>query len=244
MSDSITPDWPAPESIRAFTTTRNGPGVSALPYYRFNLGARCGDADDAVRQNRKALVSDYGLPSDPQWLHQVHGTDVVRIDNPFQGEPLADASVTSKRQQVLAVLTADCLPVLFCNAAGTEIAAAHAGWRGLAAGVLEETVAAMQSAPETVMAWLGPAAGAERYEVGEEVRHAFLSADAHAESAFTPTRPGHFLIDLYAIARIRLHKAGIASIHGGGFCTLSDIRFYSHRREQRTGRMATVIWMS
>jgi YfiH family protein len=159
-------------------------------------------------------------------------------------EPLADASVTSKRQQVLAVLTADCLPVLFCNAAGTEIAAAHAGWRGLAAGVLEETVTAMQSAPETVMAWLGPAAGAERYEVGEEVRQAFLSADAQAESAFTPTRPGHFLIDLYALARFRLQKAGIASIYGGGFCTLSDIRFYSHRREQRTGRMATVIWMS
>lgn len=244
MSDSITPDWPAPESIRAFTTTRNGPGISVLPFYRFNLGARCGDADDAVRQNRKALVSDYGLPSDPQWLYQVHGTDVVRFDNPFQEEPLADASVTSKRQQVLAVLTADCLPVLFCNAAGTEIAAAHAGWRGLAAGVLEETVAAMQSAPETVMAWLGPAAGAERYEVGEEVRQAFLSADEQAESAFTPTRPGHFLIDLYALARIRLQKAGVANIHGGGFCTLSDIRFYSHRREQRTGRMATVIWMS
>lgn len=244
MSDIITPDWPAPDSIRAFTTTRNGPGVSALPFYRFNLGARCGDADEAVRQNRKALVSDYGLPSNPQWLHQVHGTDVARIDNPFQAEPLADASVTSKRQQVLAVLTADCLPVLFCNAAGTEIAAAHAGWRGLAAGVLEETVAAMHSAPETVMAWLGPAAGAERYEIGEEVRQAFLAADAQAVSAFTPTRPGHFLIDLYALARIRLQKTGLASIHGGGFCTLSDIRFYSHRREQRTGRMATVIWMS
>lgn len=244
MSEIITPDWPAPESIRAFTTTRNGPGTSVLPYYRFNLGARCGDANDAVRHNRQALVSDYGLPSEPCWLHQVHGIDVIRVDGPNNDEPLADASVTSVGKQVLAVLTADCLPVLFCNAAGTEIAAVHAGWRGLAAGVLEQTIASMRSSPESLMAWLGPAAGAQRYEIGEEVRQAFLTADEQAESAFTPTRPGHFLVDLYALARLRLQKAGIASIHGGGFCTLSDIRFYSHRREQRTGRMATVIWMS
>lgn len=256
MSDIISPDWPAPGNIHAFTTTRNGPGVSVLPFYRFNLGARCGDDPEAVRRNRKALQSQYGLPSQPYWLHQVHGIDVIRLREASihlggdagcvqaDEEPMADASVTSALNSVLAVLTADCLPVLFCNDSGTEIAAAHAGWRGLAAGMLEQTVAAMQSHPDTLMAWLGPAAGAERYEVGEEVRQAFLTADVQAVSAFTPTRPGHYLIDLYALARIRLQNAGIANIYGGGFCTLSDIRFYSHRRDQRTGRMASVIWMT
>ncbi len=244
MSGIINPDWLAPGNVHAFTTTRNGPGVSELPFCRFNLGARCGDDADAVRHNRKSLVEAYGLPSAPCWLHQVHGIDVAQDGESLNEEPMADAAVTSIRDNVLAVLTADCLPVLFCNAAGTEIAAAHAGWRGLAAGVLEETVAAMHSPPDTLMAWLGPAAGAERYEIGEEVRRAFLTSDAQAASAFIPTRPGHYLIDLYALARQRLRRVGITRIHGGGLCTLSDIRFYSHRREQRTGRMASVIWMS
>ena len=244
MSDSIVPDWPAPVNVHAFTTTRNGPGVSELPFYRFNLGARCGDDPAAVVRNRQALQAQYALPSQPLWLHQVHGIDVAKDGESFNQEPMADAAVTSVSDNVLAVLTADCLPVLFCNAAGTEIAAAHAGWRGLAAGVLEETAAAMQSPPDTLMAWLGPAAGALRYEIGEEVRQAFLASDTQAASAFTPTRPGHFLIDLYALARQRLRHAGVARIYGGGYCTLSDIRFYSHRREQRTGRMASVIWMS
>lgn len=244
MSGIISPDWPAPGNVHAFTTTRNGPGVSELPFYRFNLGARCGDDPAAVTLNRQALQSRYALPSQPLWLHQVHGIDIAQDGEDLNEEPMADAAVTSIRDNVLAVLTADCLPVLFCNAAGTEIAAAHAGWRGLAAGVLEETVAAMKSPPHTLMAWLGPAAGARRYEIGEEVRQAFLAADAQAETAFTATRPGHYLIDLYALARQRLQHAGVERIHGGGLCTLSDIRFYSHRREQRTGRMASVIWMS
>ncbi len=241
MSYVIAANWPAPANITAFTTTRQGPGFSALPFYKFNLGSRCGDNAAHVAQNRAALVSDYQLPAEPHWLHQVHGIDVVRA---CEGEPLADASVTDATNVVLAVLTADCLPVLFCNLDGTEIAAAHAGWRGLADGMLEATVAAMRSQPSEIMAWLGPAAGALKYEIGEDVRQAFLSASAEAQSAFTPTRAGHYLIDLFAIARQRLQAIGVSRVYGGEHCTISDIRFYSHRREQRTGRMASVIWMA
>lgn len=244
MSELLRPDWPAPANIHALTTTRQGPGISALPFYRFNLGARCGDAPAAVQANRAALRREYGLPGEPLWLHQVHGIDVVVDDGTRAGDPLADAAVTIMPGSVLAVLTADCLPVLFCNEAGTEIAAAHAGWRGLAAGMLEATVAAMQSPPGTLMAWMGPAAGPDRYEVGEEVRQAFLASDGGAMQAFVPTRPGHYLIDLYALSRRRLQQAGVTRCYGGGLCTISDIRFYSHRREQRTGRMASVIWMA
>lgn len=244
MSAILRPDWPAPANIQAFTTTRLGPGVSELPFYRFNLGARCGDAPAAVRANREALRQQYGLPGEPLWLHQVHGIEVVRDDGTRGSDPLADAAVTTHSASVLAVLTADCLPVLFCNTAGTEVAAAHAGWRGLAAGMLEATVAAMHSAPADLMAWLGPAAGPERYEVGEEVRQAFLDVDAAAASAFTPTRPGHYRIDMPAIARQRLAACGVTQVYGGEHCTLADIRFYSHRREQRTGRMASLIWMT
>lgn len=241
MIDVIQPDWPAPANVQAFTTTRNGPGVSQLPYYRFNLGARCGDEPAAVARNRAILRAHYGLPGEPLWLHQVHGIDVARDDG-RRDEPMADAAVTDLAGSVLAVLTADCLPVLFCDTAGTEVAAAHAGWRGLAAGVLEETVAAMRSPAAGLMAWLGPAAGAARYEVGEEVRQAFLRHDAGTEAAFTPTRPGHYLVDMPAVARRRLAAVGVTRVYGGGLCTLADIRFYSHRREQRTGRMASLIW--
>lgn len=244
MSGIIRPDWPAPAGIHAFTTTRQGPGFSALPFHKFNLGARCGDEPATVRQNRASLVAAYALPSEPLWLHQVHGIEVAVDDGTRGGEPLADAAVTSIPGSVLSVLTADCLPVLFCNAQGTEAAAAHAGWRGLAAGMLEQTVAAMHSQPEQLMAWLGPAAGASRYEVGEEVRQAFLSADPSAGPAFTATRPGHYLIDMNAIARQRLQSAGVTRVYGGTHCTIGDIRFYSHRREQRTGRMASLIWMA
>ena len=268
MNGCITPDWPAPPNVRAFTSTRLGPGVSAPPFQHFNLGSRCGDDPDAVSRNRAILRTHYALPAEPLWLQQVHGTEVVRFESPppegedatpeSRGaaccaqsrrvqageEAIADAAVTSIRDNVLAVLTADCLPVLLCDEAGTEIAAAHAGWRGLAAGVLEATVAAMQASPDTLMAWLGPAAGPGRYEVGEEVRTAFLDVDCAAASAFTPTRPGHYLIDLYALARQRLRQVGVGRCFGGGLCTISDDRFYSHRREQRTGRMATLIWIA
>ena len=244
MSDILRPVWPVPANIHAFTTTRLGPGVSELPFYRFNLGARCGDSPMDVQANREALRREYRLPGEPLWLHQVHGIEVVSDDGTRGSDPLADASVTEIPGSVLAVLTADCLPVLFCNTSGTEVAAAHAGWRGLAAGMLEATVDAMQSPPETLLAWLGPAAGAARYEVGEEVRQAFVSVDADAASAFTPTRPGHYRIDMPAIARQRLAACGVTQVYGGEHCTLADIRFYSHRREQRTGRMASLIWMA
>ena len=243
MNDWIAPSWPAPECITAFSTTRQGPGFSELPFYKFNLGARCGDNPTTVTHNRESLQSSYQLPSTPLGLHQVHGIDVAIDDGTRNEEPMADASVSRLNQSVLAVLTADCLPVLFCNTQGTEIAAAHAGWRGLAAGMLEATVGAMQSKSDSIMAWIGPAAGPDRYEVGEEVRKAFISRDAQAQSAFTSTRTGHYLIDMYAIARQRLQSVGVTKIYGGDYCTISDIAFYSHRREQRTGRMASVIWM-
>jgi YfiH family protein len=241
---TIRPNWPAPAPIQAFTTTRNGPGVSAPPFAAFNLGARCGDAPQAVFENRTALITKYGLPSAPYWLQQVHGVDVAFDDGARGHEPQADAAISKISGSVLAVLTADCLPVLFCNSAGTEIAAAHAGWRGLVAGMLEATVKAMDSKPSDLLAWIGPAAGPKHYEIDETVRAAFLAANAQSINAFTETRPGHYLIDLPAIARQRLAMAGVHHVYGGEYCTISDTRFYSHRREQHTGRMATIIWMS
>lgn len=236
-------DWPAPPGVVAFTTLRRGAGRSQAPFDAFNLGARCGDEPAAVAANRRALVERFGLPSDPVWLRQVHGTTVVRVSSPKAGEgdePEADAAVTDVPGVVLAILTADCLPVVLAADDGSEVAVAHAGWRGLAGGVLEGTVGAMRAPPERVRAWMGPAAGPESYEVGEEVREAFAGA-----SAFVATRPGHWRVDLFALARQRLVQAGLApdAIHGGGMSTIADPeRFFSHRRDQRTGRMATLAW--
>lgn len=248
-------DWPAPPGVVAFTTLRHGAGISAPPFDTFNLGARCGDAPDAVAANRAELVARFGMPSPPHWLHQVHGTHVVRLDSPCRPErsggpasptePEADAAATDAPGVVLAILTADCLPVVFAADDGSEVAAAHAGWRGLAAGVLEATVATMRTPASRLLAWLGPAAGPQAYEIGVEVRQAFLAHDPEAQVAFTATRPGHWRIDLYALARMRLRHAGLApdAVHGGGLCTISDpSRFYSHRRDARTGRMATLVW--
>ncbi|MGH8082472.1 MAG: peptidoglycan editing factor PgeF [Lysobacter sp.] len=242
--------WPLPATLHGFTTVRGGLGVSQAPFDQFNLGTRYGtDRDDpaAVTRNRELLIERAALPSAPRWLHQVHGAGVLRFDaTPRDDEPEADASVTSERGVVLAILTADCLPVLFAAADGSEIGAAHAGWRGLADGVLEATVAAMRSAPDRIHAWLGPAAGPQHYEIGTEVRDAFLARDAAADAAFVATRPGHWRVDLYALARQRLAQAGLRAehIHGGGLCTISEPdRFYSHRRDRRTGRMASLIWM-
>lgn len=247
-------DWPAPPGVTAFTTLRHGAGSSLPPFDHFNLGNRtAADGDDpaVVEANRAELVRLSGLPSWPHWLRQVHGTGVFRATAPgvplaAADEPVADAAVTDVPGVVLAILTADCLPVVFAADDGSEIAAAHAGWRGLADGMLEATVAAMRTPASRLRAWLGPAAGPARYEIGAEVREAFLAHDAAAAAAFVATRPGHWMVDLYALARHRLLAAGVHAdaIHGGSFCTISMSEgFFSHRRDRRSGRMATVVWM-
>ena len=248
----LSTSWPAPGNVHAFTTLRHGAGASLPPFDHFNLGNRvAADGDDAatVERNRTELVERFALPSTPHWLRQVHGTEVLRVDAPAiakatADEPIADASVTSTPGVVLAILTADCLPVVFTNTTGTKIGAAHAGWRGLADCVLENTVTAMHAPASDLIAWLGPAAGPQAYEIGEDVFDAFVSRDAEAASAFVATRPGHWRVDLYHLARQRLSALGITRVHGGELCTISDPqRFYSHRRDARTGRLATVIWM-
>jgi YfiH family protein len=245
--DCLAADWPAPPQVRALTTLRGFPGVSLPPFDRCNLGAHCGDDPESVRENRRLLRQSLALPAEPRWLRQVHGVAVARFaaDSGREDEmPVADAAVTAEPGVVLAILTADCLPVLFCSRAGDEIAAVHAGWRGLAAGVLEQTLAAMRTEPALLLAWMGPAAGPQAYEVGQEVFAAFVADDADAESCFAPTRPGHWRMDLFELARRRLHCAGIPFVHGGGNCTIGDPqRYFSHRRDQRGGRMASLIWI-
>ncbi|MBW8823995.1 MAG: peptidoglycan editing factor PgeF [Xanthomonadales bacterium] len=250
MSAWIDADWPAPLRIRALTTTRHGLGVSQPPFDHFDLGLRNGDDVESVLENRRLLEHALDLPSSPRWLRQVHGVDVVRFDDASaDGESRADAAVTSTPGVVLAILTADCLPMVVAARDGSEVAAAHAGWKGLAAGVLEATVASMQAAPDRCVAWLGPAAGPQAYEIGGEVRDAFIAHDPRAESAFVATRPGHWRVDLHALARQRLADAGIHGVHGGAHCTISESSlFFSHRRStsdgsRNSGRMATLAWI-
>ncbi len=238
----IVPDWPAPPGVRAVTTTREAPGRGSQSPFGFNVGTRGGDDPEAVAQSRVFLRDALLLPSDPRWLRQVHGTRVAV--EPAKDEPEADAAVTRASGTVLVIQTADCLPVLFCNDHGSEIGAAHAGWRGLSAGVLEDTLAAMHAPREKVLAWLGPAIAAESYEVGDEVRDAFLARDPVAASAFTATRPNHWQCDLYALARQCLRAAGVTRIFGGGFDTFTDPRLHSYRRDgANSGRMASLVWV-
>lgn len=234
-------DWPAPIHIRAGTTLRTG-GVSAAPFDSFNHGDHTGDAPAAVAANRRRLREQLALPNEPAWLYQVHGAGVVDAEHPVTGE--ADASVASDAGAVCAVLTADCLPVVFCDRAGSCWGAAHAGWRGLAAGVLEATVAALPARPANLMAWLGPSIGPQRFEVGAEVRAAFVDDCVDDFVGFVEGgRRGHFMADLYALARRRLARAGLTDVYGGGLCTVDDSnRFFSYRRNPSTGRMATLIW--
>ena len=242
----LLPDWPAPRRVHAAVTTRDGPGVSAAPYERFNLGVRSGDLPDAVAVNRSALQQILGLPASPRWLRQVHGASVAVLGPlPSADEPQADAAISHIPGTVLSILTADCLPVLFCVDDGSEIGAAHAGWRGLAAGVLEATLTQLHAPRERLLAWLGPCIGAASYEVGGEVRAAFVASDAAAAECFVPTRPGHWLCDLAGLARRRLAAAGVTRIHGGGFDTFTDARFYSYRRDgARSGRFASLTWLA
>ncbi len=239
----LVPDWPASANVRAVVTTREDPEGQPESIRGFNVGTRCGDDPAAVARHRACLIETLCLPGQPRWLRQVHGTNVA-ID-PAHQEPEADAAITRTPGVVLAIQTADCLPVLFAADDGTEIAAAHAGWRGLAAGVLEHTLDAIQASRIGTMAWLGPAIAGPSYEVGDEVREAFLAHDPEAVAAFSATRPGHWTCDLYALARQRLRAAGITRIFGGGMDTFTDPRLHSHRRDgARSGRMASVIWLA
>lgn len=245
QQQQLIPNWPAPANVRAFTTLRHPLGASLAPFEHLNLGARCGDDSNAVQQNRALVQAQAALPSAPCWLNQVHGTAVHRCFGAPIHEPEADAAVTDGAGVVLAILSADCLPVLFCAIDGSEVAAAHAGWRGLCAGVLEATVAAMHVPAEQLLAWLGPAAGPTAYEVGNEVRDAFCARHPQSAAAFRATRRGHWLCDLYQLARQRLRSVGVRQICGGEHCTISEPQqFFSHRRDQRSGRMATLVWLA
>ncbi len=244
MTDWLLPDWPAPANVQARVSLRGSPGVSVSAYARCNLGTRCGDAPHAVATNRRLIAEALALPSPPCWLQQVHGIGVARVDElaADAGEPQADAAISTRAGRVLVVLSADCLPLLLCRADGSAVAAVHAGWRGLAAGVVEAACAAIGSREGEVLAWLGPAIGPASYEVGDEVRNAFVGADAAAASSFAATRPGHWACDLYALARLRLAACAVTAVYGGGFDTFTDARFFSHRREAPSGRFASFLW--
>ena len=242
MVDLIFPDWPAPPNVKAVVTTRRG-GVSEAPYDSFNLGSHVGDEPARVARNRALLKEFAALPADPLWLQQVHGCGVAQ----FGGElpPIeADAATTFVPGRVCAVLTADCLPLLICNRSGTRVAAVHAGWRGLVSGVIEATLERFGKEDE-LLVWLGPAIGPTAFEVGKEVRDAFLSDDPQAETGFMPGRPGHWMADLYLLARRRLALPRVAFVGGGEYCTHSESdRFFSYRRDGITGRMASLVWLT
>ncbi|MDP4534835.1 peptidoglycan editing factor PgeF [Alkalimonas collagenimarina] len=238
----ITPDWPAPACVKAFSSTRLG-GCSLGDFASLNLGDHVGDKPELVRQNRQVLQQHAGMPTEPVWLQQVHGINVVRLPEQAKTSLQADAVVSSVEAQVCSVMTADCLPVLFCDRSGQQVAAAHAGWRGLLGGVLEATVARFEQ-PAEVLAWLGPAIGPEVFEVGPEVRQQFIATQATAEAAFQPSKADKWLANLYLLARLRLQAIGVTAIYGGDYCTLSQPElFFSYRRDGQTGRMASCIWL-
>lgn len=243
-SDFIIPGWPAPANVHALQTTRHG-GVSLAPYNNFNLGDHVQDDPIHVAHNRQ-LLSRF-VPSEPVWMNQVHGINVVDAAN-ADCVPDADASITSRRNAVCVIMTADCLPILLCDKAGTVVASVHAGWRSLCEGVIEATVRKMPADSNQLMAWLGPAIGPQAFEVGSEVRAQFIAKDTQAEIAFKPQSNDKWLADIYKLATQRLNNLGISQIYGGGqqenYCTFNDEqRFFSFRRNNLTGRMATLIWI-
>lgn len=243
MMRLLRPDWPAPPAVRALSTTREG-GVSMGPYASLNLGDHVGDDPVAVQRNRALLRAQAGLPVEPDWLQQVHGCTVSALPRATGGECAADASVAFGPGSVCVVMTADCLPVLLCDEAGSVVAAAHAGWRGLAGGVLEATVRRMERPGEQLLAWLGPAIGPAHFEVGDEVRDTFCAARTEATAAFRRTDGGRWLADLGLLARQRLAELGVRWIGGGEHCTFAEAdRFFSYRRDGVSGRMASLIWL-
>lgn len=240
MADFLIPDWPAPARVQALQTLRGG-GRSHAPWDSFNLGDHVGDDPEHVEANRAELCTQ--LPAEPLWLKQVHGIAAVNADNCPEFKE-ADAAFSRQSGVVCAVMTADCLPVLLCDRAGTVVAAAHAGWRGLVGGVLEATIREMAMPSGELLAWLGPAIGPSAFEVGDEVRAAFMADDKGAAIAFVPHGPGKWLADIYQLARLRLNTIGVVSIFGGDRCTVSETKhFFSFRRDGMTGRMATLIWI-
>ena len=247
----ITPDWPAPPNVGAAFTLRAG-GVSVAPHDSLNMGGGIGDSLEAVAENRRRVRNALGLPGEPVWLQQVHGVGVVSFAGgapatvgPSGELPVGDAAVAWGAGQVCAIRVADCMPVLFAARDGSAVAAAHAGWRGLAGGVLEATVERLRVPASELIAWLGPAIGPANFEVGDEVRAAFTAADSDAASAFSANSRGRWQCDLYALARRRLAAIGVAGIYGGGWCTYADPdRFFSYRRSSQCGRMAALIWIT
>jgi YfiH family protein len=239
----LIPDWPAPARVRAVQTTRIG-GVGQGAYAGFNLATHVGDEAAVVAANRAALKSALSLPAEPRWLEQVHGTLALQL--PATDCNTADASWTANADQVCVVMTADCLPVLFCDEAGECVATAHAGWRGLVDGVLEATVASMPVPPSRLIVWLGPAIGPQAFEVGAEVRMRFVAIDAAAAQHFVAAadNSGKFYADIYGLARDRLRRSGVQRISGGGLCTVTDAsRFFSFRRDRVCGRIASLVWL-
>ena len=242
------PHWPAPDTVHAVSTLRGG-GVSSGPYQGLNLGDHVGDTPDCVSENRLRLQRSLKLPSAPLWLSQVHGTTVIDAYRPdgavASGRPQADATLTSEPGIVCAVLTADCLPLLFCDRQGTRVAAAHAGWRGLADGIIERTFEALGVPATELLVWMGPAIGAAVFEVGAEVHERFIRHDPTSQQAFRPVEQGRYLADITLLARQRLQGLGVDAVYGGQWCTYSQPQaFYSYRRDGVTGRMASLIWMS
>ena len=243
------PDWPVPQNVRSVFTLRAG-GVSVGPYASLNLAAHLADAPQAVAENRRRIAACFNLPSEPAWLTQVHGNEVVRLGAQLPADLKADAVVTAQAGRVCAIQVADCLPVLFAARDGSVVGAAHAGWRGLAAGVLENTVAALGVPPVQLLAWIGPGIGPAHFEVGAEVREAFVgaagAADAAAvQAAFIANARGRWQCDLAGLARQRLLACGLTAIHGGQWCTFSAAGdFFSHRRDGSSGRMAALIWLA
>lgn len=238
----LIPDWPAPANVRAVCSTRHG-GVSSGQYASLNLGGHVGDDEAAVAENRQRFVKLSGMPAAPLWLEQVHGTEVVTINSLSDTTPVADACSSTERGLVCAVMTADCLPVLLCDEAGSRVAAVHAGWRGLCAGIIEQAVARFNQNSQ-VMAYLGPAISQQAFEVGAEVRDAFMTHSADAAMAFRKGDDGRYYADLYHLARQRLLQAGVRQIYGGQYCTFTQNElFFSYRRDGQTGRMASAIWL-
>lgn len=239
----ITPTWPAPSIIRAYTTLREG-GVSEKPYDNFNLAHHVEDNLLHVKTNRQLLKKSLNLSMEPIWLQQIHSTIAIKA-TPENREKEADASFTDQLLHPCVILTADCLPILICNRSGTHVAAIHAGWRGLLNGIIESTLQQINLPSEELLVWLGPAISSAHYETSNEVREQFLDQDSQAINAFSPSLNHRWLADLYALARLRLSNQGITAVYGGEHCTYADKRFYSYRRDgNKTGRMATLIWIT